>query len=63
MQAAIPRTSSTASTYYVLLPGGGTRFDLIIPEESAAGHAAKEAGLDRKTIERMIKRHGLRGLY
>ena len=24
------------------------------------GHAAQEAGVDRKTIERMVKRHGLR---
>jgi len=24
------------------------------------GHAAQEAGIDRKTIERMVKRHGLR---
>jgi two-component system response regulator AtoC len=24
--------------------------------------AAREAGVDRKTIERMVKKHGLRGL-
>jgi DNA-binding NtrC family response regulator len=27
------------------------------------GRAAREAGVDRKTIERMVKRHGLRGLF
>lgn len=27
------------------------------------GRAAREAGVDRKTIERMVKRHGLRGTF
>ncbi len=27
------------------------------------GKAAREAGVDRKTIERMVKRHGLRGTF
>ncbi len=36
--------------------------DLLQRHHGHIGHAAREAGLDRKTIERMIKRHGLRGL-
>jgi len=27
------------------------------------GRAAREAGVDRKTIERMVKKHGLRELF
>lgn len=37
--------------------------DILQRHHGHIGHAAREAGLDRKTIERMIKRHGLRGLY
>lgn len=34
--------------------------DLLKRHDWHMGHAAKEAGVDRKTIERMVKRHGLR---
>ena len=35
-------------------------FDLLQRHQWHMGHAAQEAGVDRKTIERMVKRHGLR---
>jgi transcriptional regulator of acetoin/glycerol metabolism len=35
--------------------------ELLTRHHGHIGHAAREAGVDRKTIERMIKRHGLRG--
>ncbi len=34
--------------------------DLLRRHDWHMGHAAQEAGVDRKTIERMVKRHGLR---
>lgn len=34
--------------------------DLLQRHRWHMGHAAEEAGVDRKTIERMVKRHGLR---
>lgn len=34
--------------------------DLLKRHDWHMGHAAQEAGVDRKTIERMVKRHGLR---
>jgi transcriptional regulator of acetoin/glycerol metabolism len=34
--------------------------DLLKRHEWHMGQAAQEAGVDRKTIERMVKRHGLR---
>lgn len=34
--------------------------DLLRRHDWHIGHAAQEAGVDRKTIERMVKRHGLR---
>lgn len=34
--------------------------DLLQRHQWHLGHAAQEAGVDRKTIERMVKRHGLR---
>ena len=36
--------------------------DLLKRNHGHMGRAAREAGVDRKTIERMVKRHGLRGL-
>jgi transcriptional regulator of acetoin/glycerol metabolism len=33
--------------------------DLLKRHDWHMGHAAQEAGVDRKTIERMVKRHGL----
>lgn len=37
--------------------------DLLKRNEGHMSRAAREAGVDRKTIERMVKKHGLRGLY
>jgi two-component system response regulator AtoC len=34
--------------------------DLLKRHDWHMSHAAQEAGVDRKTIERMVKRHGLR---
>jgi two-component system response regulator AtoC len=36
--------------------------DLLKRHHGHMGRAAREAGVDRKTIERMVKRHSLRGL-
>jgi two-component system response regulator AtoC len=36
--------------------------DLLKRNHGHMGRAAREAGVDRKTIERMVKRHSLRGL-
>lgn len=36
--------------------------ELLKRHDGHMGHAAREAGVDRKTIERMVKKHGLRGL-
>jgi two-component system response regulator AtoC len=36
--------------------------DLLKRHDGHMGRAAREAGVDRKTIERMVKRHGLREL-
>jgi two-component system response regulator AtoC len=40
----------------------GFLIDLLKRHDGHMGHAAKEAGVDRKTIERMVKKHGLRNL-
>jgi len=37
--------------------------DLLKRNEGHMGRAAREAGVDRKTIERMVKKHGLRGIF
>ena len=37
--------------------------DLLKRNEGHMSRAAREAGVDRKTIERMIKKHGLRGAF
>ena len=37
--------------------------DLLKRHDGHMGHAAREAGVDRKTIERMVKKHGLRALF
>ena len=37
--------------------------DLLKRNDGHMSRAAREAGVDRKTIERMVKRHGLRGLF
>lgn len=37
--------------------------DLLKRHHGHMGRVATDAGVDRKTIERMVKRHGLRGLY
>lgn len=37
--------------------------DLLKRHDGHMGHAAREAGVDRKTIERMVKKHGLRDLF
>ncbi|MBL8036545.1 MAG: sigma-54-dependent Fis family transcriptional regulator [Nitrospira sp.] len=37
--------------------------DLLRRNDGHMGRAAREAGVDRKTIERMVKKHGLRGLF
>lgn len=36
--------------------------ELLKRNEGHMGRAAREAGVDRKTIERMVKKHGLREL-
>ena len=36
--------------------------DLLKRHHGHMSRAAREAGVDRKTIERMVKKHGLRGL-
>jgi two-component system response regulator AtoC len=36
--------------------------ELLKRHDGHMGHAAREAGVDRKTIERMVKKHGLRTL-
>ncbi len=40
----------------------GFLVELLKRHDGHIGNAAREAGVDRKTIERMLKRHGLRGL-
>ena len=37
--------------------------DLLKRNDGHMSRAAREAGVDRKTIERMVKKHGLRGLF
>ena len=37
--------------------------DLLKRNEGHMSNAAREAGVDRKTIERMVKKHGLRGTF
>jgi two-component system response regulator AtoC len=37
--------------------------ELLKRNEGHMSRAAREAGVDRKTIERMVKKHGLRGLF
>jgi two-component system response regulator AtoC len=37
--------------------------DLLKRNGGHMGRAAREAGVDRKTIERMVKKHGLRGMF
>lgn len=37
--------------------------DLLTRHDGHMSRAAREAGVDRKTIERMVKRHGLRGTF
>ncbi|HET7057652.1 MAG TPA: sigma-54 dependent transcriptional regulator [Nitrospiraceae bacterium] len=37
--------------------------DLLKRHQGHLGHVAKEAGVDRKTIERMVKKHGLRSPF
>ena len=37
--------------------------DLLKRHRGHMGHVAKEAGVDRKTIERMVKKHGLRSSF
>jgi two-component system response regulator AtoC len=37
--------------------------DLLKRHQGHMGRVAKDAGVDRKTIERMVKRHGLRDLF
>lgn len=37
--------------------------ELLRRNDGHMSRAAREAGVDRKTIERMVKRHGLRGLF
>ena len=37
--------------------------DLLKRNEGHMSRAAREAGVDRKTIERMVKKHGLRGIF
>lgn len=37
--------------------------DLLKRNEGHMSNAAREAGVDRKTIERMVKKHGLRGAF
>jgi DNA-binding NtrC family response regulator len=37
--------------------------ELLKRNEGHMSNAAREAGVDRKTIERMVKKHGLRGTF
>jgi len=37
--------------------------ELLKRNDGHMGRAAREAGVDRKTIERMVKKHGLRELF
>jgi DNA-binding NtrC family response regulator len=37
--------------------------DLLKRHDGHMGRAARESGVDRKTIERMVKKHGLRELF
>jgi len=37
--------------------------DLLKRNDGHMSRAAREAGVDRKTIERMVKKHGLRGTF
>jgi two-component system response regulator AtoC len=37
--------------------------ELLKRNEGHMSRAAREAGVDRKTIERMVKKHGLRGTF
>ncbi|MBS0150662.1 MAG: sigma-54-dependent Fis family transcriptional regulator [Nitrospira sp.] len=41
----------------------GFLIDLLKRNEGHMGRAAREAGVDRKTIERMVKKHGLRSFF
>ena len=41
----------------------GFLIDLLKRNDGHMGRAAREAGVDRKTIERMVKKHGLRGSF
>ncbi|MBV6470600.1 MAG: Regulatory protein AtoC [Nitrospirae bacterium] len=41
----------------------GFLIDLLKRHDGHMGRAAREAGVDRKTIERMVKKHGLRELF
>jgi two-component system response regulator AtoC len=41
----------------------GFLVDLLKRNDGRMGRAAREAGVDRKTIERMVKKHGLRGSF
>lgn len=41
----------------------GFLIDLLKRNDGYMGRAAREAGVDRKTIERMVKKHGLRGSF
>lgn len=41
----------------------GFLVDLLKRNDGHMGRAAREAGVDRKTIERMVKKHGLRGIF
>ena len=34
--------------------------DLLKRHKGHIGHSAQEAGVDRKTVERMLKKHGLK---
>ncbi|MBI3357063.1 MAG: hypothetical protein HY038_09905 [Nitrospirae bacterium] len=37
--------------------------DLLKRNDGHMSRAAREAGVDRKTIERMVKKHGLRDVF
>lgn len=41
----------------------GFLVDLMKRNDGHMGRASREAGVDRKTIERMVKKHGLRGFF
>lgn len=41
----------------------GFLIDLLKRHDGHMGRAARESGVDRKTIERMVKKHGLRELF